>query len=213
MTRTTRSRADEAALIRTVLLAQAEAAEAFQTLVGPHTTTLRSMLQRMCGTTGIPVDDVLQDALTLAWRRISTFRGDSTFGTWLISIATNCCRMALRTENHRSSSTTYLDDVQHEVACGDTPADELLYRREVTRLIRRAVESLPPAQLATWRYYEQHKEDDAFDELASALGLSTGAFKSRIRRARVRIRRWFVHNAPEVLEGNDFDTALFGGTN
>jgi len=61
---------------------------AFERLVLPHVGKLRALT---CRLVGVPEDaeDLSQESLVRAFERIGTFRGDSTFATWLLSIATH----------------------------------------------------------------------------------------------------------------------------
>jgi RNA polymerase sigma factor (sigma-70 family) len=69
---------------------------AFESLVAPHMDRLRAATYRMLGHRE-DAADVVQETLLKAFRRLSTFRGESAFSTWLLHIATNQCLDLLRT--------------------------------------------------------------------------------------------------------------------
>ena len=68
---------------------------AFERLIAPHERKLRALTVRLVGH---PDDaaDLRQEALVRAFQKLSTFRGDSSFSTWLLSIATHVCLDHLR---------------------------------------------------------------------------------------------------------------------
>ena len=80
--------------------ARAGDAEAFRELVGPHLRELHVHCYRMLGSVN-DADDVLQDALTAAWRGLDGFAGRASLRTWLYRIATNRCLNAIRQSKRR----------------------------------------------------------------------------------------------------------------
>ena len=60
---------------------------AFEALYRQHATRLYNLASRMSGPRG-EADDLLQDIFLLAYRKIGSFRGESTLGTWLYRLAT-----------------------------------------------------------------------------------------------------------------------------
>jgi RNA polymerase sigma-70 factor (ECF subfamily) len=75
--------------------AQAGDARAFEQLVAPHAGKLRALTCRLVGN---PADaaDLSQETLVRAFERVTSFRGESSFGTWLLAIATHLCLDHLR---------------------------------------------------------------------------------------------------------------------
>jgi len=68
-------------------LAASGDALAFQRLYEAHVARIHSLARRMIG--GELADEVTQDVFVRAWEKLSSFRGASTFGTWLYRLAIN----------------------------------------------------------------------------------------------------------------------------
>lgn len=132
-------------------------------------------------------EDAVQDALLLAFSRIKSFDGRSSFYTWLTSILTNCCLGELRKQRRRPSLS--LDDVFD----GDTPwtetiespqalVDDLLILGERTFVLDKAVSALQPDH--RFILVARAEQNLSLAEIARQLGISLAAAKSRALRAR-----------------------------
>ncbi len=66
-------------------LAASGDARAFERLYRAHAARIHSLIRRMMGAAG--ADDVTQDVFVRAWRKLSTYRGEAAFGTWLHRLA------------------------------------------------------------------------------------------------------------------------------
>ena len=80
-------------------------AGAFEALYRQHATRLYNLASRMTGATG-EADDLLQDIFLLAYRKIGSFRGESSLGTWLYRLAMNHCLDVLRSRQTRMGQQT-----------------------------------------------------------------------------------------------------------
>ncbi len=139
-------------------------------------------------------EDAAQDAVLKVYRNLHMFRGESQFRTWVLSIARNEGLGRLRkNESRREDSLDALTDDQ----AGDfTPAiltswrevpSEALERNELGVLLRTAVEGLP----AIYRNVVLLRDIEEMDarETAAALGITEGAVKVRLHRARAMLQR------------------------
>jgi RNA polymerase sigma-70 factor (ECF subfamily) len=138
-------------------------------------------------------EDVAQEAILRAYRKLASFRGDAKFSTWLIAITLNEARTRLREEKRASFDS--LDD--HDAQEGDyTPAAltdwrevplEALERLEILALMRQAVADLPDAfrQVVMLR----DMEELSVNETAEALGISIALVKVRLHRARLLLQK------------------------
>ena len=70
-------------------------AAAFETLYRQHATRLYNLAGRLLGSSQ-EADDMLQEIFLLAYRKLGSFRGDSSLGTWLYRLAMNHCLDVLR---------------------------------------------------------------------------------------------------------------------
>lgn len=119
--------------------------------------------------------DAVQDAFMSAFRRASSFRGDSQVTTWLHRIVVNACLDRLR----KVKPTTDIDDLR-----GGGPADLRDHHRSVeVRLdIRQALEKLPEGQRMALVLVDMHGLSVA--EAATILDVAEGTVKSRCARGR-----------------------------
>jgi RNA polymerase sigma-70 factor (ECF subfamily) len=139
-------------------------------------------------------EDAAQETAIKVYRNLHLFRGDSQFRTWVLSIARNEGLGRLRkTESRREDSLDALTDGE----AGDfTPAIltswrevplESLERKELGGLLRQAIEGLP----AIYRNVVLLRDIEEMDvrETAVALGITEGAVKVRLHRARALLQR------------------------
>lgn len=138
-------------------------------------------------------EDVTQDAVLSAFTKLSKFRGDSKFGTWLYRIVINASLMKLRSNRRRPE--TSLDEPNHKEN-GDsialdfadwraTPGDEL-QRKELRQAVLQAVASLHPKYRAVLILRDLRQFTIA--QTAQRLGVSKVVVKTRLFRARLQMR-------------------------
>ena len=161
--------------------AQQGDSEAFRQLVEAYQTQVYRLALRMCGADG--ADDVTQDAFVAAWRALPNFRSDCRFSTWLYRLTTNAAIDCLRREKrHRDADD--LDGVELPDG-GDTP-QEAAERTETQTAVRSALSALSDEhrQVLLLRYMQELD----YGEIAVSLGISEGTVKSRINRAKARLK-------------------------
>ena len=168
--------------------------EAFRQLVEAYQTQVYRLALRMCGESA--ADDVTQEAFLAAWRALPDFRGDCRFSTWLYRLTTNAGIVWLRREKRYRSA----DDVTELELPDDAPSlQEQAEQSETQSAVRRALSRLSEEhrQVLLLRYMQELD----YGEIAAALDVSEGTVKSRINRAKSKLR--------EVLAaGNFFDAGL-----
>ncbi len=159
--------------------------EAFDELVRRTYLDTLALARRLSGNED-DARDIVQDAYLRAYRGIRQFRGDARFSTWLYRITANCA--ATFHERRRRHLTASIDEQLPEVA--DTAPDRdpelraaaAVLRRDVEAAVRRLPERLRTVLVLRDVY------DLAHDEIAEALGITEGAAKVRLHRARRRLR-------------------------
>ena len=141
-------------------------------------------------------EDVTQEAFLAAWRALPEFRGDCRFSTWLYRLVSNAAIDCLRREKkHRDTGD--VDDL--ELPDGGPSPQEQAERSDTRDAVRRALDRLSPEhrQVLLLRFMQELD----YGEIARALNVSEGTVKSRINRAKSKLR--------EVLAaGNFFDAGL-----
>jgi RNA polymerase sigma-70 factor, ECF subfamily len=161
---------------------------AFNALILKHYTTCLKRATFMIRNRSDAEDEV-QNACWKAFQRLEQYRGEGTFSAWLSRIVENQCLMRIREE--RKSSFVYLDEstesnVRLELVGQRANPEDELGEQQVVKLIRREISLIPPLlrNVMLLRDVEQLPMPD----VASRLGVSVPAAKSRLMRARAELR-------------------------
>lgn len=167
-----------------VTLFQAGDARTFRTLVARHGQRVRNIVWSILGDRTV-VDDITQDVFVKAWQALPSFRFESAFTTWLHRIVINRCRDELRRRKARRmlSLNGLLDGVLHE---SDRALITHIEDTETPAIVTRALEALPEK----YRLPVVLRDVDgrSYEEIAEILGCELGTVKSRLARARARLR-------------------------
>jgi RNA polymerase sigma-70 factor (ECF subfamily) len=150
-------------------------------------------------------EEITQDTFVRAHRGFSRFRGDSSVATWLHRIAVNLARNRywyfFRRRKHATLSLDATLGAEGEATFSDLlsatdpdPAQESS-RNEFVGAVESCMERLEPSHrmILTMRSVL----DQSYEEIASALGINVGTVKSRIARARERLRNQLAEECPE----------------
>ncbi len=170
---------------------QAGDPEEFSRLVEAYSSKIYRLASKML-TQQQDAEDVLQETFLKAYRGLKTFDGRSKISTWLFRIATNEALMVLR----RKRPDTLSIDEPVETEEGEQeplqivdwcclPEDELLSDESRQRL-NAAVQKLPESLRVVFLLRDIN--DLSTHETAEVLGLSDTAVKTRLSRARLRLR-------------------------
>ena len=144
-------------------------------------------------------EDVLQDTFLRAYRGIKSFQGASTFSTWIYRITANSALMRLRKKQLPTVSIEDADERETPVNIADwTPGPvEQLLNRELQQVMDEAIRALPPEFRQVFVLRDIDEMSNA--EVADILDLSVAAVKSRLHRARLKVRNriagYFSENA------------------
>lgn len=137
-------------------------------------------------------EDATQDAFISAYRKLGSYRGGS-FKAWLLRIVTNACYDELRRRQRRPTTPLMpLDDNLEEIESppwltdpGETP-EQAVERSELNRAIQECLDRLPIEFKVVVVLVDIQGMDYA--EAARVIGKPLGTVKSRLARARLRIR-------------------------
>jgi len=170
-----------------IRLAQIGDNKAFEHLYRLHSRRVYALCLRM---TGNPVEaqDLTQDAFLQLFRKIQSFRGESSFSTWLHRLTVNIVLMRFRKKRYPEVS---LDDPSgSEDEAGpilQISAPDLRVRGTLDRLqIERAIDKLPEGYKLMFLLHDI--QGYGHDEIAQILGCSIGNSKSQLHKARMRMR-------------------------
>ena len=161
-------------------------AEAFNTLMGAHERRMYAVALRMCGN---PEDaqDCLQEAMLRVYRSIGGFKAQSSFSTWLYRITMNTCLDELRRRKSRPNvSLDGLVDSGWSTADGQESPEQHALRSEARAALEKSIQELPEDMRAAVVLRDIYGY--AYDEIAAQLNANVGTIKSRISRARERLR-------------------------
>jgi RNA polymerase sigma-70 factor (ECF subfamily) len=161
--------------------------------------TVRSVLGEMSRE---DLADVTQEIFIIVFRSLGSFRGDSQFGTYLTRIALrHCYRESKRRKNRRSlfspfdSSSPGEESPESRLRAVGGATDRPVVAEERRRAVVEALQRLPEEfrTVLVLRIVEEMP----VEEVAEALGVSTGTVKSRLHRAKEKMR--------ELLEGEELE--------
>jgi RNA polymerase sigma-70 factor (ECF subfamily) len=192
-------RFDEKALIDA---AQAGELTAFNELVLGYQDQAYNVAYRLLNDPEAAADAV-QESFFKVYRRIEQYRGGS-FRAWLLRIVTNTCYDALRLRKRYTASRLDSDTLppERDRRLSDlraSPHDQAV-RRELNSLLTRAISQLPPGQRTVLVMCDI--EGFKYHEVAGMTGLTLGTVKSRLSRARAKVRgvlvqKGFSPNVPQ----------------
>ena len=183
--------ADAAADADLVRRAQAGDARAFDSLV----TRYRGKVYGMCYhlvQNEQDAWDLAQDAFIKAWRALASFKGDSSFYTWIYRIAHNAGYDWLRKKRIQGEGE-FDDEIGKPIAAGaeavpkgDRRPDEVLKNRELGDRIKDAIAQLSPDHRTA--ILLRDVEGLSYEEIAEVMGISLGTVMSRLFYARKKLQ-------------------------
>lgn len=162
--------------------------EAFVTLYDRYKTAIFRFVFRRVGDQG-RAEEITADVFTAVVRYRATWRPDALFKTYLYRIADNRCISERQRAERRVMVSPKTNDSEETprpepVASDESPADRA-ERRELFALVRRAIDRLP----SDFRMPLLLELDDlGRDEIAAHLGIPVETVKTRIFRARLKLR-------------------------
>jgi RNA polymerase sigma-70 factor, ECF subfamily len=165
--------------------------DAFNRLVLAYQNMVYNQAYRMVGDLDV-AEDAAQDAFIIAFRKLGTYRGGS-FKAWLLRIVTNLCYDELRRRKRRP--TTPLEPTDHDDDEIESPRwlsdpsetpEQAAERVELARALQYCLEGLPPDFRAIVTLVDIQGLDYA--EAAQAMASPLGTVKSRLARARTRLK-------------------------
>src|SRR5271156_3619272 len=190
---------DEAPIIAAIVRGETHL---FHDLIRPYERSVYMMVLSLLQNEA-DAEDASQEAFLKAFRNLAKFRSESKFSTWLISIALNEARSKLRQKKARKIESL---DSGSEVDGHVSPAilrdwrevpSEALERMEVRRMIQLAIADLPGIYREI--FLLRDVEELSVNESAEALGISIGAVKVRLHRARMMLQQTL---APQLKQVN-----------
>ena len=180
--------------------AQSGDPEAFERLMEP----LEQLVWRVCWHhTGNreAAEDCGQEAMIRIWRNLANYRGECALESWVYRIAANCCMDWLRKKKRDWSVS-----MEPMVEQGFDPADDApgteaqVVAKDERQRLREAIALLPEDQREALILTQLEKV--SYEEAAQALGVSGGTVKSRVNRAKARLKEILSAERELSLPGN-----------
>ena len=180
--------------------AQSGDPEAFERLMEP----LEQLVWRVCWHyTGNreAAEDCGQEAMIRIWRNLANYRGECALESWVYRIAANCCMDWLRKKKRDWSVS-----MEPMVEQGFDPADdspgteEQVVAKDERQRLREAIALLPDDQREALVLTQLEKVP--YEEAAQALGVSEGTVKSRVNRAKARLKELLTAEGELSPPGN-----------
>lgn len=166
---------------------------AFSELMTLHERRMYAVALRICANRE-DAQDCLQDAMLRIYRSLGSFKGQSSFSTWVYRITMNTCLDELR--RRKSRNATSLDNLLDN---GWSPSDDdnapekHALASEQRRVIDRAIAELPEDMRSA--VVLRDVQGFSYDEIAEMLEANIGTIKSRISRGREKLRLILRENA------------------
>jgi RNA polymerase sigma factor (sigma-70 family) len=136
-------------------------------------------------------EDAFQESILKAFIHLDDFNQKSSFDTWFTRININSALMSLRRKRARpeiSTDATASEDVGHpplEIADRNPNPEDHYLKREDEERLRFAVSNLPKGYRRVFEI--RHRSDGSLKEIAGEMGITIGATKSRLLRARKQL--------------------------
>jgi len=168
---------------------------AFEKLVARYQNKIMGYAARMVNGDREEAEDVTQETFIKAYRSLDSFRGQSSFSTWLYKIATNLCIDRARTKKRRPQQAYSLDepmdkdeegggreiaDTRHEPSLG-------VERDEMRAVVRETVASMPEKMRQVLVMCDL--QGMPYEDIAKLLDVPLGTIKSRLFHARADLAR------------------------
>lgn len=162
--------------------------EQFAQIVHEYSPRLVGLATRIVGSREA-AEDVVQDALVKAFRKLKSWRGDGSMSTWLYTIV---YREAISAVRRRREFSRELPDIVFE---NDETGDWQITEANIERM-QRALEQLPPTDRTLVTLF--YMDDKSVRDCALICALSETNVKVRLHRARARLRELMGGFGPKL---------------
>ena len=153
---------------------------AFERVYHAHLGRVHNLARRMAGPES--ADELTQDVFVRVWQKLGTFRGESSFATWLHRLAVNVIIERFRTLG--TARNRFMAD--GEAVLDGLPASTMPGRYDAAMDLETAIKRLPAGARAVFILHDI--EGYRHEEIGELLGVSIGTSKSQLHRARMTLR-------------------------
>jgi RNA polymerase sigma-70 factor, ECF subfamily len=167
-------------LVEDVALAAQGDTGAFERVYHAHLGRVHNLARRMAGSES--ADELTQDVFVRVWQKLGTFRGESSFATWLHRLAVNVIIERFRTLG--TARDRFLPD--GEAVLDGLPTSTMPGRYDAAMDLDTAIKRLPAGARTVFVLHDI--EGYRHEEIGRLLGVSIGTSKSQLHRARMTLR-------------------------
>lgn len=168
--------------------------EAFEKLINAHQKSVFNIAYRIIGNYD-DANELAQEVFIKIFKSIKNFKEDSSFSTWVYKIATNTCLDELR--KRKNKQVVYIDesiksedgDFHREIKSEKYSPSEYLEKKELREFVQQEILSLPEEYRTV--IILRDFQGFSYDEISKILNCPEGTVKSRINRARQRLKNIF----------------------
>jgi RNA polymerase sigma-70 factor (ECF subfamily) len=165
--------------LRLVRQAQAGDLVAFERLYRDNERKVFGLCFRLSSDPAL-AEELTQEVFVRAWRKLSSFRGESAFSSWLYPLTVNVALSERRSRRRRDARIVATEDPASLERAPRSPAPEAGFDLE------KAMAALPPGARAVFVLHDV--EGRTHEEIAKLLGLAPGTSKAQLHRARRLLR-------------------------
>jgi RNA polymerase sigma-70 factor, ECF subfamily len=160
--------------------AQAGDGLAFERLYRAHVGRVHALALRL---TGDPAraEELVQDAFVRAWKKLTSFRGESSFATWMHRLTVNVFLLDARGARRRALRELPAEEAAE--AAGPRRAAHLDHEDRMD--LEQAIARLPEGARVAFVLYDVYGY--SHDEIAAMSGVATGTIRAQLHRARRRL--------------------------
>lgn len=175
--------------------------DAFVHLVKAYEKQVYHLCLRMVGNSE-DAADLAQEAFFKGWKGLKFYKFEASFSTWLYRLTTNVCIDFLRKQKRQATVSLTMeeeeDSQETELPDRQPLPEEQLLKKERQKQIRQAMEGLEEEArlILTLRVVE----DLSYEQIAQIMDLKIGTVKSRLARARERLKKSLARSGNYCLD-------------
>jgi len=165
--------------------------ESFEKLIMLYEKKIYNIAFRMTGDRE-DASDIAQEVCIKIYKSINTFKGNSSFSTWVYRITSNVCIDMIRKRNNTISiNTNRADGEEYEIPIEDKSKlpEDIVESKETVELIKGYISELAPDQRIV--IILRDIQGYSYEEISKILDVNVGTVKSRLNRARNLIKDKF----------------------
>jgi RNA polymerase sigma-70 factor (ECF subfamily) len=172
--------------------------EAFETIYRRYHGRVYTLCLRMIRNT-TQAEDLTQEVFIQLFRKINTFRGDSSFTTWLHRLTVNIVLMHLRKPNVKSEQTTEDGTLPVRMVSGTENPSRMAVIDRIS--LDHAISQLAPGYRVVFILHDV--EGYEHEQISRMLGCAVGTSKSQLHKARLKLRKLLTARKTDTHRSNN----------